>query len=291
MSVELPIIDLSAFPKSHASNAMSPFRYPGGKAFLTGLLQERLSVLPKGRRVYVEPFCGGAGAAINLLHQGAATHIVLNDMDVRIYSAWKAMLLENERFLESIERVPLDLSTWRKMREVALNPTNGYSFELGFATFYLNRTSRGGIILGSGPIGGYHQSGDWTIAARFYRTTLTNRVRWIGSKKSKIEIYNLPSVPFLKRISKRKELERYYVFIDPPYYEIGSRLYLNGMGNNGHSKLATYIQGDAIPNWIMTYDDHPIIRGLYAKLTTSHLMVQYSLQKRRLAKEILIEDS
>ncbi|MET3528512.1 site-specific DNA-adenine methylase [Phenylobacterium koreense] len=42
--------------------SISPFRYPGGKAFLYKYLQGRLASLPEGPRYYAEPFCGGAGA-------------------------------------------------------------------------------------------------------------------------------------------------------------------------------------------------------------------------------------
>ena len=291
MDLSLPIINLDDYPRFHAAQAFSPFRYPGGKAFLTGLLQDRVALLKDGKKTYAEPFCGGAGAAIKLLHIGAVTNIILNDLDVRIFSAWNAMLSENERFCERISQTSLDIETWHRMQETVQKSANEYDFELGFATFYLNRTSRGGIILGSGPIGGYDQKGSWKIEARFYRKTLLNRVTWIGSMKEKIRIYNLPAISFLKRLSRRKNLDRYLVFVDPPYFEMGSRLYFDGMGKLGHAELAHYLSKGNIPNWILTYDDHPVIRKLYSNFPKSQMSVQYSLQKRRTAKEILIENS
>lgn len=57
-----------------------------------------------------------------------------------------------------------------------------YSYELGFATFYLNRTNRSGIIKG-GVIGGVEQSGSWRMNARFNRDDLAKRIRKIANKK------------------------------------------------------------------------------------------------------------
>ena len=47
-------------------------------------------------------------------------------------------------------------------------PEVSISYELGFATFYLNRTNRSGIIKG-GVIGGKEQTGKWTLDVRFNR--------------------------------------------------------------------------------------------------------------------------
>jgi len=38
--------------------SVSPFRYPGGKAFLYKYLLGRIASLPEGKRFYAEPFCG-----------------------------------------------------------------------------------------------------------------------------------------------------------------------------------------------------------------------------------------
>nr|WP_244627504.1 DNA adenine methylase [Microvirga tunisiensis] len=153
--------------------SISPFRYPGGKAFLYKYLLERLKSLPAGPRYYAEPFCGGAGAAVILLKLGAVDQLHLNDADPKVYSAWKFILDEPERFSEAILRTPVDLQTWHASRKIVESSSES-SFELGFATFFLNRTSRSGIVIGAGPIGGYDQRGKWKIDARFNRDALAD---------------------------------------------------------------------------------------------------------------------
>ena len=79
------------------------------------------------------------------------------------------MLTEGQRFIDKIDETPLSIEVWKQMREKVLRPNSAESlFELGFATFFVNRTSRSGILIGSGPIGGY---------AHQYRIPLNFRLR------------------------------------------------------------------------------------------------------------------
>jgi DNA adenine methylase len=273
--------------KIPALRSVSPFRYPGGKAFLYKYLLGRLESLGDGDRHYAEPFCGGAGAAANLLKLNAVKHLHLNDADPRVYSAWKAMLVESERFAEAINTTKIDLATWYASREIVRNPS-GYSFELGFATFFLNRTTRSGIVSGAGPIGGYDQLGNWKIDARFNRQALTDRVRWLGTVRDSITLTDEDALTFLSRSLDRLPLQQTLFFVDPPYVTAGGRLYLNAMNEGKHIALSDMLQDGTLPNWVLTYDDHPLIRNLYAGQSIEDLSVTYSLQNKRKEREVLI---
>ena len=61
------ILDLSDYGRPLVRDMASPFRYPGGKGFLTGYLASKLLVMGSAKKQYVEPFCGGAGAALHAL--------------------------------------------------------------------------------------------------------------------------------------------------------------------------------------------------------------------------------
>jgi DNA adenine methylase len=268
---------------------ISPFRYPGGKAFLYKYLLGRLSALPPEPRYYAEPFCGGAGAAVILLKLGAVYQIHLNDADPKVYAAWKAILEESERFAETILGTPIDLATWHASRQIA-ESARQISFELGFATFFLNRTSRSGIVIGAGPIGGYDQRGNWKIDARFNRDALVERVRWLGSMKDRIKITREDGLTFISRAPGRLPIDQTLFFVDPPYVTAGSRLYLNEMNEAKHIALSDMLQSGTLPHWVTTYDDHPLIRSLYRERAISDLSVTYSLQNKRKEHEIIIND-
>ncbi|WP_245578801.1 DNA adenine methylase [Cucumibacter marinus] len=267
---------------------MSPFRYPGGKGFLTGFLANRLDTLPRLQRQYVEPFAGGAGAAVNLLYSSKVEFIHLNDLDVRIYSAWKAILDENERFVGEVNACEVSIDTWRWAKSIVENPADEYSFDTGFATFFINRTSRSGIISGSGPIGGYEQKGKWTIGARFYKATLMRRLKWIGRHRDRITLSRMPAIDFLQDRNKRLDQENTMYFIDPPYVKIGSRLYLDGLMIDGHTELANYLMRSELKNWVLTYDNHPLVWKLYRDVNINLLEVSYSLANTRKENEVVI---
>lgn len=245
--------------------------------------------MPSTQRAYAEPFCGGAGAAINLLLDGDVDKILLNDLDRGIYSAWVAIVTETDRFVEKLQKIKVTVPEWKRQKKIAMKKGDGYSFDLGFANFFINRTSRAGIVLGSGPIGGYEQAGDWKVDARFYRETMIKRITDIGAKRDQITVSNQSAIEFIRDINRDFNSGDTFVFIDPPYYEIGSRLYLDSMGEGGHSELALELKAGTLKHWLMTYDDHPEIRKLYQGFSIAELEVLYSLQRQRKAREIVIQ--
>ena len=267
----------------------SPLRYPGGKAPLATLLSRTIELNGLSGCSYFEPFAGGAGAALRLLREGTASDLYLNDLDPHIYSFWRAVLYESERFAEAILSAPLTLAEWRRQQQICIIADSTQPFDLGFATFYLNRCNRSGIIFGSAPIGGYAQSGKWTMDARFYRKTLAKRVLAIGSKREQIHVTNMDALDFLiTHLSGRDEQKPSFAYLDPPYHEKGNRLYMNFYSDDDHQALARYMQGQDDLPWMISYDDSDYIRKLYSNCNISRLSLRYSLQKRRQAQELLI---
>ena len=256
---------------------------------MTDLLRKKILLLDGPVRGYAEPYCGGAGAATNLLLDGDVQHIYLNDLDPCVYSAWFAIVNDTERFVDQLRTVPVNVSEWKRQRQIAASHSCGYDFDAGFATFFLNRTSRAGIVIGSGPIGGYDQNGDWKIDARFYRETMIERVERLGKHRDQISVSNSSAEDFIEEIERIENAVDTFVFIDPPYFEIGSRLYLNGMGEDGHSNLARRLKSGLHSKWLMTYDDHPEIRRLYKDFDVTELEVLYSLQRQRKVNEVVIQ--
>ncbi|MFD1950689.1 DNA adenine methylase [Sphingomonas arantia] len=272
-----------------ACAAMSPFRYPGGKAFFAEALHHAVQALPGGITAYLEPYAGGAGAAIRLLGTNSVDLIYLNDADIRVYSAWRAMIAHNARFLDALADVVVGIDEWWHHKAIVDDPTLATDeFELGFATFFLNRTNRSGIVQGAGPIGGYAQNGDWKLDVRFNRAAMIERIKWLGANADRIKLSNMNGLKFVQQTSNEIDLERSLYFIDPPYVTAGSRLYLNAMKTRDHILLGAYLCAGVIPHWIVTYDDCELIRNTYKGAHISRLDVLYSLQKKRLEGEILV---
>lgn len=274
------------FKKRNSSATRSPFRYPGGKGFFGAALSSM--VQESGLRTYGEPYAGGGAAALQLLEEGTVDRVLLNDGDIRIYSVWKSILTRAPDFLALLAETEASIENWHRQKQIVENPDEFSELEVGFATFFLNRTNRSGIIRGAGPIGGYAQSGKWKLDVRYPVGALAERVNWLSSNSQRIQITNLDGLEFLRKSQQDGSFSSTFWFIDPPYVTAGSRLYLNTMNEMAHRRLAHFMRSCSSRAWAMTYDDHPLIRELYSSQVVDPLNIHYSLQNKRSATEVLI---
>ena len=267
----------------------SPLRYPGGKASLAPLLAKTIELNNLRGCSYFEPFAGGAGAALRLLRNGIVSELYLNDYDPRITAFWEAILNDTERFVEAIRSVPLSIDEWKKQKQTFLATDCSKPFDIGFATFYLNRCNRSGVLCEAGPIGGYEQKGRWGIGARFNREGLVERILAISRKRDQIQVSNMDALKFLVQCLPLGNARKHvFVYLDPPYYSNGNRLYLNFYKDRDHTSLARYVQRQKILHWVMSYDDVGPIRRLYDNCAITTLQLRYSLQRKQRAHELLI---
>lgn len=267
----------------------SPLRYPGGK----GLLRMYFADLIRQNNLvgckYFEPFAGGAGVALGLLSKGIVSEIVLNDADYHIYCFWKTVIKHNQEFINCLHSISLSIDEWNKQKEIYQNPRKHTVFEVGFSTFFLNRCNRSGIIAGAGPIGGYGQQGEWLMDARFNKTVLAERILQIGALRDRITIRNMDAIEFLKiYLPKGKDRGNVLVYCDPPYVSAGNKLYFNFYQNNDHQRLAKYLLTQNGLKWVVSYDDNPLIRQLYASCQKWIFSLGYSLQANHKGRELLI---
>jgi len=268
---------------------LSPLRYPGGKGFLVEYLEELLKQNNMLGSIYFEPFAGGSGVALGLLSKGVVSKVVLNDADYHIYCFWKAIIENNDSFIEKVIKVPLNIKEWYRQKEIYQEPKKYTVLEVAFSTFYLNRCNRSGIIAGAGPIGGYKQQGKWRLDARFNKKMLLDRITQIGSIKSYIVIHNMDAVDFLKNYLPRgKAKKNVLTYCDPPYVSAGNKLYLNFYQNNDHQRLAHYLLKQRDLKWIVSYDDGQLIRNLYESCQKWIFSLGYSLQSNHKGRELLI---
>lgn len=267
----------------------SPLRYPGGKAVLTKFLADviRLNGVQDG--VYVEPFAGGAGAALNLLFTENISKIIINDADPCIFAFWKSILSQHKRFVQLIQNTEINIDEWYRQRAIYLSPQQHSLIKVGFATFYLNRCNRSGILRNGGPIGGFDQTGNWKIDARFNKPELISRINTIHDYRERIEVFNMDAIDFLKeKIVSSPEASHMLVYLDPPYYAKGGKLYMNHYIHDDHAALAKFINRKHLFKWIMSYDNVPHINEIYDANYRIEFSLNYSAHKTKLGSELII---
>jgi DNA adenine methylase len=242
--------------------------------------------------VYAEPYAGGAGAGLSLLYAEKVSRIVLNDKDRCIYAFWRAVLNQTEGFLDLLESTPVTIREWRRQRGIYQRPSRHGLLRLGFATFYLNRCNRSGILVTGGPIGGHDQQGKWKLDARFNRAALRERIEKVALFRDRIEMHKLDAVEFLRDVVRpiTRCPQPCLVYLDPPYYAKGRDLYLNAYKHDDHAALGRFLGRTRFFQWVMTYDSVPEIHSIYATLPKREFELDYSAYERRSARELLIHD-
>ncbi len=264
----------------------SPLRYPGGKSKIAPLIELIIDNIGLENCTYIEPFAGGAGVALTLLFNNKVEQIVINDYDKAIYSFWRAAIYDTNKLLTLIKNTTISVEEWKKQKDIYINKSNKYSVELGFATFYLNRTNRSGILK-AGPIGGYDQEGNYLIDARYNKDMLIKKIELIASRKNQIKIYNKEVRKFIEQVIPQYG-EQSFVYFDPPYFNKGKELYKNFFKPKDHTKIAKSIINNVNSNWIVTYDDFPQIIDLYKEYTIKRFDINYSVANNRKGSEIII---
>lgn len=263
----------------------SPLRYPGGKTklypYIRGIL-ERNNLLGK---TYIEPFAGGAGLALKLLLNNDVKQIVINDFDYAIYSFWYSILNYTKQFCELIESTEIVPSEWYKQKEVYLSQGQKTILEVGFSTFFLNRTNVSGVIKG-GMIGGVNQQGKYTMDARFNKIGLIKKIRTIADRKEQIFLSNMDAQDLIKSENLNRFNESFINF-DPPYVNKGHQLYKNSFKEEDHVSLGQRIAALTDQKWIVTYDICPLVTNIYKNYRCSYLDVTYSINNKKKAREYI----
>lgn len=262
----------------------SPLRYPGGKGRLLQFVVDLVEMNDLTGGHYVEPYAGGAGVAISMLYLEYVSHIHLNDLNRSVFAFWKTVVNHPDDLCKLVRDTPITIDEWRRQKAVQ-SDADADPIALGFSTFFLNRTNRSGIISG-GVIGGKSQAGNWSLDARFNRADLLKRIEKIASYGPRISLYNDDAAAFiegpLKKVPKTS-----LVYLDPPYYLKGSELYENHYQHKDHAKVASLV-GSIKQRWIVSYDNAPPIRELYANFRQQVFGLRYSAQSRYVGSEVMI---
>jgi DNA adenine methylase len=152
--------------------------------------------------------------------------------------------------------------------------------------FFLNRTSRSGILNG-GIIGGRNQKGPWKIDARFNAAELAHRIAAIAGMKKRISLTQQDALSFLRNGIGRWS-SKTLIYLDPPYYVKGRDLYYDFYEHEDHVRVADLVKEKIVnQNWMVSYDDVPAIRGLYDGCPNISYNIGYSARTARQGSEVM----
>lgn len=276
----------SALSKQGRLLHFTPLRYPGGKAklapYVKGILEENR--LLDGE--YVEPYAGGAGVALELLFHEYVSRVHINDISKPVHAFWKSVLNHTDELCRLVIKTPLTVAAWDKQKRVLERPEQHETVDLGFATFFLNRTNRSGILNG-GIIGGRDQTGPWKIDARYNARELVHRIQAISKLRDRIKLTRQDALRFLRNGVPKWPKET-LIYLDPPYYAKGRDLYYDFYEHEDHEKVAEFMNGHTDrQRWIVSYDNVPAIRSLYKRARHIVYDIAYSARSAARGSEVM----
>lgn len=235
---------------------------------------------------YLEPYAGGSAVALDLLFSGTAEHIYINDIDPAIYLFWKAVTTQPDDLLRLVSETPITMEEWYKWRSVLRNEVEANDIERGFATLFMNRTNRSGILK-AGVIGGLEQKGAYKLDARFKKDVISRRIERIAENAKKITVLNEDALSLIGRCASFLPA-RSLIYLDPPYFVKGKGLYRSFYEHRDHEEIATELQSPNFKfNWVVSYDNAPEIRKMYRHSKTIDHQLNYSAQTVYKASEVI----
>lgn len=270
----------------YSNKLYTPLRYPGGKARFAPLIAEVITANKLTGGHYLEPYAGGAGVALALLIDGVVEHIHVNDADPAIAVFWRTATQRTSELVAMVASESITMDAWRHWRSVMRGDQPGTDLERGFATLFMNRTNRSGILKG-GVIGGKEQAGNYKIDARFMRDELCARITRIGKHASRIHVYEEDAHDLLVRCHQFLPTKS-LVYLDPPYYVKGAGLYRNFYKHDDHVRIANLLGSVNFQRpWVVSYDNAEEIKEMYAYTKPYAYGLHYTAQRRYTGSEVM----
>ena len=232
-------------------------QYIGGKSMLVRSL---LPLIPP-HKCYVEVFGGGA----QLLFAKEPSKVeIYNDIDGRLVNLFRVARDHSQEFQRRLEQLPYSR---RIHEELRTEPETGDLLEDAVRFYYVTRGSFGGEY-GTG-----WSYGTVKNEAKQYFAVMSQ----LGLVSKRLENVQIEELDFRECI-KRYDRPWTLFFCDPPYYGVKAYKYsFNEKDHEDLAKLLRRVKG----KWLLTYNDHPRIRHLYAgfPLLVKKLSIQGALVK------------
>ncbi len=268
---------------------VSPLRYPGSKYPLVGYFAKLIDDNCLGGCHFYEPYAGGASMSLGLLSQEAVSRVTLMEKDPLLYAFWHSVIHQNEKLCREVQRMTIDMKQWAEHQKFLHPQAKRYcTMTLAKACLFLNRANFSGI-LNAGPIGGKTQSSEYAVDCRFNRDRIVSQIRSIAPFAKNMRIFHGDAVPYLKQQRMNIAKQCALVYIDPPYYQQGKKLYRHHYVAEQHQALAAFL--DAAPfSWVVSYDNHPFIKRTFKGQKIVPIKLNYAVKQSRRADELLISN-
>ncbi|MBN9504906.1 MAG: DNA adenine methylase [Altererythrobacter sp.] len=256
--------------------AVQPVRpiapYVGGKRALSRRLVERIEAEPHA--VYAEPFVGMGGVFFRRRYRPKKE--VINDISTDVVNLFRLLQRHYQQLLDVLKWQVCSRAEFERL--MAVDPETLTDLERAARFLYLQRAAFGGKVTGRN-FGVSLSSG-----ARFDLTKLVPMLEDVHDRLAPVDIERLPYATLIERYDTPGTL----FFLDPPYAG-NEDDYGKGVFSAADFKLLSALLDGIEGRFIMTINDTPAIRDLFAGFTIEPVELSYRLSGRVTpARELII---
>lgn len=247
----------------------SPYRYAGGKSKLLAPIMEHLDPLVKDSSIYIEPFVGGGSVFLEVVNRYPDKIFYINDKNYGVASFWSIVTGGNDKCLNELNQL-IDQQPTVALHSKLRKDQSDDPIMAAYKSIFFSRCNFSGIE-SSGMIGGVEQKSKYKIDCRYNSAKIKEKILQINNlTRNKVIVSNLD----INDYSILWE-SNYPAYLDPPYVLAGWQLYTKYMEEHEHKALAEKL--NVRNNWLLSYDDHPLVRSLYKEQEVIDLSVRYSI--------------
>ncbi len=242
----------------------SLLQYPGGKFRGVPAL---LPYIPPRRRV-VSPFFGGGTLELALEHRRQPVRGY--DLLAPLVSFWQHAIRDAAQLAEeAAQYLTLDRPQFQRLQQSLMSLTG---FEQAVAFYVLSRTAFSGMALSSG-------MRDRGVSNRFTPSILRSLAAF------RAPFLEVEQADFREVIPAHPQD---FLFLDPPYM-VNTKLYgYRGDLHDGFDHEALWCLLLRRSDWVLTYNDCPEVRALYAGCAIDKVSWSYGMNRSKQSSEVII---
>ncbi|MGL5362212.1 MAG: DNA adenine methylase, partial [Bosea sp. (in: a-proteobacteria)] len=202
---------------------------------------------------------------------------------------WTSLRDEPTRLIAAVKALEPSVENWYALKHALNHAFAGDGInddvDLAAAKMAVHAWSFSGLGLKSGsPQGGERQESQYKIDCRWNPAGIERRIMEIHTLLSRFDV----SVTRLDFEALLGDTRGATVYLDPPYVEKGGELYADSFDYPTHQRLASAVLGcDA--NWLLSYDDHVLVRELYAGCAITEVPMTATISGARRKVELAIQ--
>jgi DNA adenine methylase len=248
-----------------------PLSYVGGK---NRFISTILPMIPE-HMTYVEPFSGGAQV---FFQKEPAKVEVLNDLDGELVNFYRVCQSHYEELLRYMRFLVVSRDWYKRLQNTP--PESLTDIQRAGRYFYLQKNTFGGRVANQSYA--IHVVNGPSFSTR----RLADLIERTHARLGKVQIEQMS----YERVVQKYDRAQTFFYIDPPYYGVNG-LYRFDFSHEQFEQLAQQLK-TIKGKFLMSINDHPEIRRMFADFHIGTVTVAYSLQKHagRKYQELLIKN-